>query len=961
MNKNKYLKLREELNDLIKSARENAEDNGVPPEKMNDFLEVVALKFLDDNKVTIKEFREAASQFKNIETAVNEAVEKQENNYSEMIDRMANESRMRMDMLEEDMKKMKNTPPKIIYETKIIREVVKEKPQIIKTEVQTKEIIKQELDKTELENLREEFKQLQLATVDFIGNTGKEFSRVDDLTGRFDRLEQDVNWSLGKLKRHTLSGSEWDSAVSDQRYYTKAQVDAKISVENTWDRSGTTLTQHNANDSLSLGSGDVTTTGIITAGKIIGNVSANTTNVISPIAFNLDGSGQLTASSGSQRFAAINPIINQSGTAGYEALCINATEIGTGSGDRKLLCLMRNSVGVASVDSAGLGTLANIIDNGLTASLGVYTSATKQLTSTPPTSGILGYWTRTGTTLSQANANDALSLGSGSILTTGTLGAGATTLTGNLTFTDNLYDIGASGATRPRDLFLSRNLTIGGNAQLGDAVSDYHGINATPSSEIMLNTAQTLTTSTPGTQPASAWKLVQNLGGNNGVGAAKVGKGINFVQTITGNNSSTFNNSYNWGINFLQTDQTVASNNCIKTNWGVYSVASWAGTNSGAFALSELGGYFEGSGDFTGNNTYHFGIDCVASGTALVNYGARVNSSGATTNWGFYNVSSAHNQFGVTGSNSSFGLADTTVPTAKIHVGAGTATAGTAPLKFNSGTLLTTAEAGAVEFLTDKFYGTITTGAARKEFTLNDAALTSGRVPFATTNGRLTDSANLTWNGTVLGVTGSVSASTNVLTPVIKTDTTTPTDLTITTGSQKTIALGTSVWKDVFFPQGSPKSTGAGNPTLVTWDGNIRGYSYAVNDAYDGDPQEFPHDGKQGATTASIHIHWVNQTNVAATRGVKWQVEYDIRNIGSDFGTTTTISAEETVPANTPVGRHFLTTIGTFTTPNIGAIMAIRITRIAAAGTAPATDPVMLGCHYHYEVDTIGSRQITTK
>ena len=33
------------------------------------------------------------------------------------------------------------------------------------------------------------------------------------------------------------------------------------------------------------------------------------------------------------------------------------------------------------------------------------------------------------------------------------------------------------------------------------------------------------------------------------------------------------------------------------------------------------------------------------------------------------------------------------------------------------------------------------------------------------------------------------SASTNVLTPVIKTDTTTPTDLTITTGADKTLIL----------------------------------------------------------------------------------------------------------------------------------------------------------------------------
>jgi hypothetical protein len=36
------------------------------------------------------------------------------------------------------------------------------------------------------------------------------------------------------------------------------------------------------------------------------------------------------------------------------------------------------------------------------------------------------------------------------------------TFTGHVLFTDATYDIGATGATRPRDVFLSRNLTAGG-------------------------------------------------------------------------------------------------------------------------------------------------------------------------------------------------------------------------------------------------------------------------------------------------------------------------------------------------------------------------------------------------------------------------------------------------------------------------------------------------------------------
>ncbi len=89
------------------------------------------------------------------------------------------------------------------------------------------------------------------------------------------------------------------------------------------------------------------------------------------------------------------------------------------------------------------------------------------------------------------------------------------------------------------------------------------------------------------------------------------------------------------------------------------------------------------------------------------------------------------------------GIAMTT-QTARLHLPAGAAAASRAPLKLTSGTVLTTAEAGAIEFLTDDFFATITTGAARKAFILdNGARLTSGKVPVATTNGRLIDGPTL--------------------------------------------------------------------------------------------------------------------------------------------------------------------------------------------------------------------------
>lgn len=101
------------------------------------------------------------------------------------------------------------------------------------------------------------------------------------------------------------------------------------------------------------------------------------------------------------------------------------------------------------------------------------------------------------------------------------------------------------------------------------------------------------------------------------------------------------------------------------------------------------------------------------------------------------------------------------VPTAILHLRAGGTTANRAPLKFSSGSLNTSPEVGAVEFLTDKWYATITTGAARKEITLNDTALTATRLPFVTTNGRLTDSANVTYiSGTGLIVGDNIKLNT---------------------------------------------------------------------------------------------------------------------------------------------------------------------------------------------------------
>jgi len=125
------------------------------------------------------------------------------------------------------------------------------------------------------------------------------------------------------------------------------------------------------------------------------------------------------------------------------------------------------------------------------------------------------------------------------------------------------------------------------------------------------------------------------------------------------------------------------------------------------------------------------------------------------------------------GGNVDFGfkvfIGGTTTPTAKLHLAAGSTTAATAPLKFTTGTSMTAAEAGAMEYTTDDLFFTISTSTARKRLLMADpvGGLTSGRVPFATTNGRLTDDADLTFLTDTLTAT-KVSTGTLISTGVVR-------------------------------------------------------------------------------------------------------------------------------------------------------------------------------------------------
>jgi len=89
----------------------------------------------------------------------------------------------------------------------------------------------------------------------------------------------------------------------------------------------------------------------------------------------------------------------------------------------------------------------------------------------------------------------------------------------------------------------------------------------------------------------------------------------------------------------------------------------------------------------------------------------------------------------------------TTTPTAVLNLKAGTATANTAPLKFTSGTNLTTAEAGAMEYNgTNLFFSPSTT-----RHTVNHGLTGSATLDFGSTNAQLSTDLTITVTGAADG------------------------------------------------------------------------------------------------------------------------------------------------------------------------------------------------------------------
>ena len=196
------------------------------------------------------------------------------------------------------------------------------------------------------------------------------------------------------------------------------------------------------------------------------------------------------------------------------------------------------------------------------------------------------------------------------------------TITSNLIFTDATYDIGASGATRPRDLFLSRNLTVGGtmtvtgginfngNVTVGDSSADTLTINSTITSNLIF-TDNTYDIGASGANRPRSLYLAStgNIGGNLLVKTSTARANITTDANLVTENglgilstSTTYGQGYQY-IRFVNSAAAYAGSvsQTASTAIGLYSAGDLTlGANSTAGAtLTSAGNFLVGTQTLT--------------------------------------------------------------------------------------------------------------------------------------------------------------------------------------------------------------------------------------------------------------------------------------------------------------------------------------------------------------------------
>jgi len=174
-----------------------------------------------------------------------------------------------------------------------------------------------------------------------------------------------------------------------------------------------------------------------------------------------------------------------------------------------------------------------------------------------------------------------------------------------------------------------------------------------------------------------------------------------------------------------------------------------------------------------------------------------------------------------------------------------------------------------------------------------------------------------------------------------------------------------TVWEDLRVPLERVKTAGANVPVFKKFKDNGAGSAGVfAYDFDDGDEiwlsVQMSHSWKEG-TTIYPHIHLASTTN-GTGKETKLTLEYVWKNENETFGNTTIINRDVALDTAYKNLLYDIPSGGIDGTgQTISSIMTCRIARNAADANNFAGDIFFLEFDIHYEVNTLGSRQILVK
>jgi hypothetical protein len=210
------------------------------------------------------------------------------------------------------------------------------------------------------------------------------------------------------------------------------------------------------------------------------------------------------------------------------------------------------------------------------------------------------------------------------------------------------------------------------------------------------------------------------------------------------------------------------------------------------------------------------------------------------------------------------------------------------------------------------------------------------------------DDANVYYDGSNLNIDSSLVA---------------PSDLKVSCGTDKTVELQESVWRDTNMAGGvlSIIDIAQLRDTFVDEAGadtGIETWGLDVGDGVSG-CFELQHDYKEG-TALYFHVHWQGKAAPTETDKVKFQLKYTIAREETTLNAATVITIETDFDTQYEFKRSdFASIAGTGLL--IGDQFLFRLERIAASADEYGGVALLATVGIHYEVNTLGSRQLSDK